>query len=106
MKKKYKVEDEELAFETSGNLPGNRTDYRVINLMVPQTIREKHLSDEEPCGKSRRSRMMQTGRPMRLAPSYQGIFYVSYKIVVKSWHGKHTNTYEIPVTVTGNDANA
>ena len=48
VKKKYKVQDEELVFATSGNLPGNRADTRVINLIVPQHIREKHLSDEEP----------------------------------------------------------
>ena len=43
---------------------------------------------------------------MRLAPSYQGIFYISYKIVVKTWHGKHLNLFEIPVTVTATDLNA
>ena len=35
VKKKYKVQDEELVFATSGNLLGNRADTRVINLIIP-----------------------------------------------------------------------
>ena len=42
---------------------------------------------------------------MRLAPSYQGIFTISYKIVLRVWHGKHMSMYDIPVTVAAVEVN-
>ena len=104
--KKYKLEAEELVFTTSGSLPGNQKETRVIDLVIPQTTTEKHQSDERPQGKTRRARLTQTGKPMRLAPSYQGIFFISYKIVLRVWHGKHMSMYDIPVTVAATDVNA
>ena len=70
VKKKYKLEAEELVFATSGSLPGNQKETRVIHLVIPQTTTEKHSTDERPQGKTRRARMTQSGKPLRLAPSY------------------------------------
>ena len=42
VKKKYKLESEEVVFTTSGSLPGNRKETRVIHLVIPQTTTEKH----------------------------------------------------------------
>ena len=43
--------------------------------------------------------MMQSGKPIKLAPTYQGMFYISYKLVIRIWHGKTLNMFDIPISV-------
>ena len=43
--------------------------------------------------------MMQNGKPIKLAPTYQGMFYISYKLVIRIWHGKSMDMFEVPISI-------
>ena len=50
IRKKFKMESEEIVFATSGSMPANQISKETINLVIPSTTTEKYSNDERPTG--------------------------------------------------------